>query len=56
MSSLERALVQYMQGDTTAPFDTRTVPAAPPPQEEKAPSIMEMPPKPEERAVSTHDK
>ncbi|RXG52910.1 Coatomer subunit gamma-2, partial [Armadillidium vulgare] len=56
LSSLERALIQYLQSDTSLPFDTRTVPSAPPPQEEKAPSIMEMAPKTEERPVPTLDK
>ncbi|KAB7496578.1 Coatomer subunit gamma-2 [Armadillidium nasatum] len=40
LSSLERALIQYLQSDTSLPFDTRTVPSAPPPQEEKAPSTL----------------
>lgn len=57
LPSLERALVQYLQTPAVEPFETRTVPTAPPPQEEKkAPSIMEVAPPQEERVVPTHEK
>uniref|UniRef100_A0A0P4WGI3 Coatomer subunit gamma n=1 Tax=Scylla olivacea TaxID=85551 RepID=A0A0P4WGI3_SCYOL len=57
LPSLERALVQYLQSPAVEPFETRMVPTAPPPQEEKkAPSIMEVAPPQEERVVPTHEK
>lgn len=57
LPSLERALVQYLQTPAVEPFETRTVPTAPPPQEEKkAPSIMEVAPPQEEHVVPTHEK
>ncbi|XP_063610262.1 coatomer subunit gamma-2-like [Penaeus indicus] len=57
LPSLERALVQYLRADTSAPFETRAVPTAPPPQEEKkAQNIMEVAPRQEERVVPTHEK
>ena len=45
-----------MEGDTSSPFDTKIVPAAPPPKEERPASIMEMPPKQEEKPIPTHDR
>ncbi|KAG7163486.1 Coatomer subunit gamma-2-like [Homarus americanus] len=56
LPSLERALVQYLRNDTSGPFDTHTVPTAPPPQEEKTSNIMEPAPRPEERIIPTHEK
>ena len=54
LTSLERALVQYLNSNTAVPFDTKIVPSAPPPKEEKP--IIEAQTRPEEPVVSIHDK
>ena len=56
LTSLERSLVLYLNSDTSTPFDTKTVPSAPPPKVEKPQSIIEPTLRSEEKTISTHDK